>query len=435
VAVRTPKPHARKPKTPEPPNAPPALVIEYWPLERLRPYPKNPRKNDAAIPQIVASIKAFGFAVPILATSDGEIVDGHLRWKGALALKLETVPVIVCDGWTEAERRAFRLMVNRSVSWADWDNDALALEFAELKALDFDLTLTGFDAKELVSFMASKNDAEDDVPPVPETPVSRTGDLWNLGPHRLLCGDSTNAADVARLMAGEKAGLLLTDPPYGVRLDTDSSHFQGGSSKSRARRGKGTNYGTPMIGDDKSFDPAFLLAYAESQVIWGWNNFAMSLPRGACLVWIKRNDDAFQSFLGDAEIAWMNKGHSVYCRRDLSNQAITRERSHPTQKPVGLMQWCLGFFDAAKCVIDPFLGSGSTLIACEQSDRICYGLEIAPVYVDVIVLRWQTLTTREATLDGDGRTFAAIARERLNPSESTPAPNTSRPIKGKRRAA
>src|SRR5580698_2215278 len=126
----------------------PKLCVEYWPVERLNPYERNPRKNDKAVDQIRASIREFGFAVPILAKSDGEVVDGHLRLKGAIAEKMREVPVIPCDGWTDAQVRAFRLMVNRSVSWADWDLDALALEFGELKVLGFDLTLTGFEARE-----------------------------------------------------------------------------------------------------------------------------------------------------------------------------------------------------------------------------------------------------------------------------------------------
>src|SRR5580704_12291363 len=142
---------------------------------------------------MIASITEFGFSIPVLARSTGEVVDGHLRLKAARKLNMTEVPVIPCDGWTDAQVKAFRLMVNRSVSWADWDLGALALEFAELKAMEFDLNLTGFDSREIDDFTLQLNSAEDDVPPVPEIPVSRRGDLWLCGPHRLLCGDSTNA--------------------------------------------------------------------------------------------------------------------------------------------------------------------------------------------------------------------------------------------------
>lgn len=254
-----PPPKARANAKPAPPKA--AMRIETWPVARLRPYAKNPRLNDKAIPQIVASIREYGFAVPILATSDGEIVDGHLRLKGALAEKMTHVPVIPCDGWTPAQIKGFRLLVNRSVSWADWDADALALEFAELKALDFDLTLTGFDERELVSFMASANPAEDEAPPVPATPVSRAGDLWLLGSHRVLCGDATNAGDVSRLMDGKRAGLLLGDPPYGIGFDTDYRRFTSGYKIERKKH-------APVAGDDKPFDPTPWLEFPRV-ILWG----------------------------------------------------------------------------------------------------------------------------------------------------------------------
>jgi hypothetical protein len=156
-------PKAASKTTKKTPRKAAALAVEYWPIERLRPYERNPRKNDAAVPQMIESIKAFGFAIPVLAQSDGLVIDGHLRLKAATAMKLATVPVIPCDGWSDAQVKAFRLMVNRSVSWADWDTHALAAEFADLKALNFDLTLTGFDPadKEMVSFLASGREQAD----------------------------------------------------------------------------------------------------------------------------------------------------------------------------------------------------------------------------------------------------------------------------------
>src|SRR5277367_2435086 len=149
------------------------IQIEYWPIERLNPYERNPRKNDKAVDRIRASIREFGFAVPVLAKSDGEVVDGHLRLKGAIAEKMLEVPVIPCDGWTDAQVKAFRLLANRSVAWAEWDVDALALEFAELKALDFDLSLTGFDSREIDAFTLALHSAEDDAPPIPEVAVAK----------------------------------------------------------------------------------------------------------------------------------------------------------------------------------------------------------------------------------------------------------------------
>lgn len=182
---------------------------------------------------------------------------------------------------------------------------------------------------------------------------------------------------------------VVTDPPYGVNLDTDNSRFSGGNVASLSRRGNGAGPagGKRIVNDDAPFDPSPILMAAPLQIIWGWNNYPDKLPAGACLVWIKRNDDAFGSFLSDAEIAWMSKGRGVYCRRDLSNNAIALERVHPTQKPVGLMQWCLGFVPKAQTILDPFMGSGTTGVACAKLGRRFTGIEIDPGYFDIACRR------------------------------------------------
>ncbi len=184
-----------------------------------------------------------------------------------------------------------------------------------------------------------------------------------------------------------KVDLVLTDPPYGIALNVDNARFSGGSAASIARRGGGSGSGSPIIGDDSAFDPSSLLSLAEHQIIWGWNHFPDRLPRGTCLVWLKRFDEAFGSFLSDAEIAWMSKGHGVYCRRDLSNQGITNVRSHPTQKPLTLMAWCLGFFPDAISVLDPYMGSGTTLRAAKNAGRSAIGIEIEERYCEIAARR------------------------------------------------
>src|SRR5688572_32107172 len=180
--------------------------IDHWPIDKLIFYARNPRKNDAAIDRMVASIREFGFTIPVLARSDGEVVDGHLRLKAARKLEITEVPVILCDEWTPAQVKAFRLMVNRSVTWADWDEELLALELSDLKECDFDLSLTGFDTKELDDLLAGPedDDAANAVPPVPDNPISRLGDVWNCGKHRVLCGDATSADSVAQLLGKSK---------------------------------------------------------------------------------------------------------------------------------------------------------------------------------------------------------------------------------------
>jgi len=180
---------------------------------------------------------------------------------------------------------------------------------------------------------------------------------------------------------------LVTDPPYGINLDTDMSRFSGGHRDSRAKRGK-YSHRPPIVGDREPFDPSPLLAYGKDQIIWGWNNFADRLPRGACLVWLKRNDAAFQSFLSDAEVAWFSRGHGVYCRRDLThNNGTSAERVHPTQKPVTLMTWCLSFIPKARAILDPYMGSGTTLVAAKNMGLGAVGVEIDERYCEIAAKR------------------------------------------------
>ena len=183
--------------------------------------------------------------------------------------------------------------------------------------------------------------------------------------------------------------LVLTDPPYGIGVDTDNSRFSGGTAGNMAKRGNGIGSanGQPIIGDDQPFDPSFLVRIGKHQIIWGWHNFPDKLPAGACLIWLKRYDEAFGTFLSDAETAWMSKGHGVYCCRDLSNNAIANERVHPTQKPISLMRWCMEFFPDAQTILDPFMGSGTTLRAAKDLGRRAIGIEIEEKYCEIAVKR------------------------------------------------
>src|SRR6202166_1600351 len=204
-------------------TAAPNPQIQTWSIDRLQQYERNPRKNDAAVDRMCGSIREYGFKIPVLARSDGEVCDGHLRLKAARKLgswpggDTTRIPVILCDEWTDAQVKAFRLMVNRSVTWADWDDELLALELQELNAADFDLSLTGFDPKEIDDLLLSPDDDDqaNAAPPLPENPVSRLGDLWLLGRHRVLCGDATSPEAVALLLGERKPFLMVTDPPYG----------------------------------------------------------------------------------------------------------------------------------------------------------------------------------------------------------------------------
>ena len=210
--------------------------IQIWHIDRFVFYVRNPRKNDAAVDRMCASIREFGFKIPVLARSDGTVVDGHLRLKAARKLgswpggDITGIPVILCDEWTDAQVKAFRLMVNRSLTWTDWDDELLSLELQELAAADFDLSLTGFDPRELEDLLVLPDSDEqaDVAPPLPENPVSRPGDLWLAGnrrnQHRVLCGDATSPDAVARLLGDRKPFLMVTDPPYGISLDSEWRH-------------------------------------------------------------------------------------------------------------------------------------------------------------------------------------------------------------------
>jgi len=188
-----------------------------------------------------------------------------------------------------------------------------------------------------------------------------------------------------------KFDLLLTDPPYGIKLNVANARFSGGSEKTKSKRGKSISFKnrTPIIGDDKDFDPSFLVALNCPKIIWGWNNFPNLLPRGACLVWIKINDAAFGSFLSDAELAWMSKGHGVYCFKDLSNAGITKQRFHPTQKPIPLMNWCISFFPKSKTILDPFAGSGTTGRAAKDLGRKATLIEMEEKYCEIAAKRME----------------------------------------------
>ena len=198
-----------------------------------------------------------------------------------------------------------------------------------------------------------------------------------IGDCRLILGDCREI-----LPTIGKVDAVVTDPPYGIGLDVDGSRFSGGDPSSVARRGSGRDYGSPIVGDDAEFDPAFLLDYGREQIIWGWHCFPDRLPAGACLIWVKRFDAAFGSFLSDAETAWYSKGHGVYCFRDLTMMAEAKTRNHPTQKPVPLMRWCIER-TGADLILDPFMGSGTTGVACVKLGRKFIGIEIEPRYFDI----------------------------------------------------
>jgi DNA modification methylase len=391
-----------------------ALRIEYWPIERLVEYPRNPRKNDAAVNRMVASIQEFGFAIPVLARSSGEVIDGHLRAKAARKMgswpggDTTRIPVIPCDGWTDAQVKAFRLMVNRSVMWAEWDEDKLALELREIQEADFDLSLTGFEDEELARLLAAQDAAEgltdeDAVPEVPQTSVSVAGDLWVLGRHRLLCGDATNKQAVSQLLGAVKPMLMVTDPPYGVRYDPGWRKLAGVNNSNRM--GKVSN-------DDRSdWREAWALFLGEVAYVWHGALHASTVASSleACdfeirsqIIWAKPS-----LVMGRGHYHWQHEpcwyavrgtGHWNGDRTQstlwqIENRNQDAETIHSTQKPVECMRRpIVNNSNPGQAVYEPFSGSGTTIIACEKESRTALAIELEPAYVDLSVPSCQHFT-------------------------------------------
>ena len=425
--------------------------IELWPMDRLVFYVRNPRKNDAAVDRMCASIREFGFKIPVLARSDGTVVDGHLRIKAARKLGITEIPVILCDEWSEAQVKAFRLMVNRSVSWAEWDEELLSLELQELAAANFDLSLTGFDPRELEDLLTlSDNDEQADAaPPLPENPVSRPGDLWLCGnrrnQHRILCADATSPEAVARLLGDRKPFLMITDPPYGIELDSEWRDRAGlnGCGPAEASYMKHRTEGhteTTISGDTRAdWSEAFALVPSlQIAYVWHASVFTREVLDGLLrigflhhqqIIWDKQRTVLTRThYWFQHEPCWyVRKKNAVWYGKAGENSTIwacpspkfimggsdEEKFDHPTQKPVELMRRpLLNHTKRGESVYEPFLGSGTTLAAAELTERVCYGIELDPKYVDVVVKRWQELSSQQAVLEGDGRTFDQIAEER-----------------------
>ena len=291
--------------------------VQIWHIDRLVFYARNPRKNDAAVDRMCSSIREFGFKIPVLARSDGEVVDGHLRLKAARKLgswpggDTTGIPVILCDEWTDAQVKAFRLMVNRSVTWADWDDELLALELQELNAADFDLSLTGFDPKEIDDLLLAPDDDDkaNAAPPLPENPVSRLGDLWICGQHRVLCADATSPEDVARLLGERKPQLMITDPPYGIELDSEWRDRAGlnGCGPAEASYMKHRTEGhteTTISGDTRAdWSEAFeLVPSLQIAYVWHASVFTREVLNGLLRI----------GFLYPQQIIWNKGPHGAY---------------------------------------------------------------------------------------------------------------------------
>lgn len=403
----------------------PADKVEKRSVSSLIPYARNSRTHsEAQVAQIAASVKEWGWTIPVLIDETGQIIAGHGRIQAARLLGLEEVPVMVAEGWTDAQKRAYVLADNKLAMNAGWDEELLSLELKDLKDLGSDLSLIGFDEDELAEIMADNTPTEgltdeDDVPELPTIPTSKEGDVWILGSHRLMCGDSTSIDSVDVLMDGQKADMVFTDPPYGV--DYEGIHNDSRSGLEDLLRSVFANYiavsksGASIycFHSDRCAD-VFHKVFREffhfsSMIIWAKNSLTLS-------------QTDYQSQHEPCLYGWMDNGsHSWYSdRKQTSVWKFDKERvvGHTTPKPVGLVEKAItNSSKGGDTILDLFGGSGSTLIASEIMKRSARIMELDPKYCDVIVTRWEEFTGKEAVLESNGLTF----KENKNGRQKTEA--------------
>jgi DNA modification methylase len=403
------------------------LHLEFWPVDRLIPSVRNARiHTEAQVAEIAGSIRAFGFTNPILVGEEGDVVAGHGRLAAARLLGLSEVPVVALRGLTELQRRQLMLADNRIALNAGWDLEMLRLELKDLSALGADLAMLGFTAQELAAALAPGVSGgltdENEVPELAEAAVSRVGEIWSLGPHRLACGDATDANLVAALLGDRAPHLMVTDPPYGVGYDPAWRHRAGVNQSSRV--------GTVRNDERADWGAAWALFPGSIAYVWHGALHATTVAQSLSqhgfairsqIIWAKE-----RLVIGRGDYHWQHepcwyavrkKGNWTGDRKQTTLWTIPSggqdaETPHGTQKPVECMRRpMLNNSDAGQAIYDPFLGSGTTLIAAQTTGRACVAIEIDPLYVDVAIRRWQAFTGEEATRFPDGRRFDEIAAE------------------------
>ena len=377
------------------------MKIENADINTIKPYENNPRKlKDSAIEKVAMSLKEYGFRQPIVVDKDRIIVVGHTRYRASKKLGFKEVPITIADNLTPEQINAYRIADNRTAEESEWDSELLKMEIKDLEAKDFKLDLLGFNEDQLNDMLFEEKQGltdEDEVPEAPEEPITKLGDIWKLGNHRLMCGDSTDTELVEKLMNNQKADMIFTDPPYGMNLDTNYKDIYKNAKSKTANQKK-------IIGDDKQFDPTFLLNISENVFIWGADYFCQMLTNnGSWFVWNKKIGKG--KIGNEFELCWSKQKHKkeileIEWAGFRGMEKDDGKRIHPTQKPIKLCSHFLNKFSKKEnIIIDLFLGSGSTLIACEKTKRICYGLELDPKYCDVIIKRWENFTGKKAELE------------------------------------
>ena len=415
----------------------PADQVERWPIERLIPYAANPRlHSETDIEKIAASILRWGWTNSVLVDEQGELIVGHGRVAAAARLRLKSIPVLVARGWSEEEKQAFRLADNQLAARGSWDLDLLGSELRALELGGFDVHLVGFEPDRLEEILAGLRSSglsdPDSVPEIPDQPVTEPGDVLLLGDHRIGCGDSTNAAHVEPVLAGARPHLMVTDPPYGVSYNPGWRACRGLGSGNLAQ-GK-------VLNDDRAdWRQAYALFAGDVAYVWhgalhgdvvGADLAACGLQPRAQIVWVKqhftlsrghyhwRHENCWYAVRVGKAGQWQGDRKQTTVWEIANNNPFgnrQREKSwgHGTQKPVECMRRpIVNNSRPGQLVYDPFLGSGTSVIAAEMTGRICIGLEISPAYVDVIVKRWQAFTGRTAIHQASGESFDERADRR-----------------------
>jgi DNA modification methylase len=418
------------------------MEVRLVPVETVIPYARNPRKNAGAVAKVAASLREFGFRQPIVVDPELTVVVGHTRLQAAIQLGMREVPVHVAAGLSDAQIKAYRLADNRTNEEAEWDEELLALELGDLKLEGYDLSLTGFDDDELAKALIAATEGltdPDETPEPPVNPVTVLGDVWVLGRHRIICGDSTKAEDVETVLAGVKPHLMVTDPPYGVEYDP--------AWRNEAKRAGGKAFGAFAVGkveNDGKCDwrEAWALFPGDVAYVWHAGIFAGEVAESlvatdfemrAQIIWAKNSHAISRGhYHWQHEPCWyaVKKGATGHWVGDRSQMTLWKidkpmksETGHSTQKPVECMKRPIeNNSSPGQAVYEPFSGSGTTIIAAEMTGRSCHAIELNPAYVDVAIKRWQDFTGQKATLEGDGRTFEQIDAERYS---KTGAPDNS----------
>ena len=392
------------------------MKIEIADISSIKPYENNPRKlSDTAIEKVAMSLKEYGFRQPIVVDKDRVIVAGHTRFRASKKLGLKNVPISIIDNLTEEQINAYRIADNRTAEESEWDNELLKMEIKELEAKDFKLDLLGFNDEQLNDILFEEKQGltdEDEVPETPEEPISKLGDIWKLGNHRVMCGDSTKQETYEKLCNETKVDLYLTDPPYNVAYEGKTK------DKLTIQNDKQTNDEFIEFLSQAFRSADTVLKMGGTFYIWHSDSEGLNF-RLACieakwklrqtLIWSKNS-----MVMGRQDYQWQHEpclygwkegsSHSWYSDRKqttiIKHDRPTQSKLHPTMKPVSLMEYLVKNSSKQEDIIlDSFLGSGSTLIACEKQNRVCYGVELDPKYCDVIIKRWENFTGKKAELE------------------------------------